>query len=107
MKTIDLSAPIMSEDGVQSTQIVYNTDDEGKKEKKVIKATLYRIVRESLLANNGDQCAKTIERRYDLFQSIYNKDTIDLSKKDRDFIIKLLVAKFGVYFAGQAIKLLK
>jgi len=103
-----LTVNIIGEDGgnamvrVPETKIIDGKKQTGTVEKE---CTLYGVIREVLLGC-PDQDIEIIEKKYDLFQKINGKDEVEFTKEEKELILSDLPTKFGVLFAGQAIKLL-
>src|SRR3990167_1649611 len=106
---INLKSPILNEKGEQVKVISYEPSEVGeeKKQKKIVLIDLYQLVRDALISHNGETDRNVIERRYDLFMTVLDKEEIELSEDDRNFILELICNKYEVFHAGQAIKLLK
>lgn len=116
---LKLNTPLLDENNVPSFNISFIDlkDDEGElildkegkpqKEKEKLQATLYRIIRKSLLKADGETDHDLIRRRFALFERINLKEEeeMEFDEKETELILDLIVRQYSTLFSGQVLKM--
>lgn len=116
---IDLNTVILNSDGESMKQNfkIRELDEQGKEKETTVKreVVLKDIIKVSLLNRSNDDVKdlergrinqKIISLRYQLWKKIRNEEIVDLNKKEKKLLMKLIYQHYELLIAGQAIEIL-